>query len=161
MEMVEDLPLKGPDSVAIKSVYNPSQSPDLMRENMEEDCPARCPISATKEIVDKSMEECHISTSATASIKSQSLATDNKELPPEDPIVMPVLPNPIPNLTKRFLNDSRNFENATTFAVEVKSSYANWDLASLWHITLMYVRSLQQNSTKTDVLFKKAGINTY
>ena len=118
MEMVENLLLKGADQVAVESVDKPSQCSDLMRENMVGDCLAICSISGTKEIVDKSREECPVSTSATASIKSQSLATVNNEMLPEDPIA--VLPNPIPNLKESFPNDSFNFENATTFAEDVK-----------------------------------------
>ena len=87
---------------------------------MEGDCLAKCFISGTKEIVDKSREECPVSTSAKASIKSPSLATDNNEMLPEDPIVIAVLPNPIPNLKERFPNDSFNFENVTTFAENIK-----------------------------------------
>ena len=118
--MVENLPLKGADSVAVESVNKNSQCPDLMRENMEGDCLAKCSISGTKEIVDKSREECPISTIATASIKSQSLATDNNEMLSEDPIVIAVFPNLIPNLKESFPNDSFNFENATTFVEDVK-----------------------------------------
>ena len=120
VEMVENLPLKGADSVAVESVDKPSQCPDLMRENMEGDYLAKCSISGTKKIVDKSREECSVSTSATASINSQSLATDNNEMLPEDSIVIAVLPNPIPNLKEHFSNDSFNFENATTFTEDVK-----------------------------------------
>ena len=119
MEMVKNLPSKVPDSVVVESVDKPSQCPDLMRDNIEEDCLAKCPISATKEIVDKSREECPVSRSIMASIKSQSLATGNEMLL-EDLIVKRVLPNPTLNLTGRFPHDLCNFENAATFAEEVK-----------------------------------------